>query len=61
MAKPQTLPNTPGTAGGPGGRDGTLAVKCRKTARKSLNSFNCLEIRAKTILQGLRVAQAAVT
>ena len=27
--------NTPGTAGGPGGRDRTLAVKIRKTARKS--------------------------
>ena len=23
--------NTPGTRGGPGGRDQTLAVKCRKT------------------------------
>ena len=27
--------NTPGTAGGPGGRDRTLAVKSRKTAEKS--------------------------
>ena len=27
--------NTPGTAGGPGGRDRTLAVKSRKNARKS--------------------------
>ena len=27
--------NTPGTAGGPGGRDRTLAVKNRKNARKS--------------------------
>ena len=26
--------NTPGTAGGPGGRDRTLAVKSRKIARK---------------------------
>ena len=26
--------NTPGTAGGPGGRDRTLAVKSRKTAEK---------------------------
>ena len=24
--------NTPGTAGGPGGRDRTLAVKCKKIA-----------------------------
>ena len=33
-----TLPilywNTPGTAGGPGGRDRTLAIKTRKTAEK---------------------------
>ena len=28
--------NTPGTAGGPGGRDQTLAVKSRKTAEKSV-------------------------
>ena len=27
--------NTPGTAGGPGDRDRTLAVKSRKTAKKS--------------------------
>ena len=27
--------NTPGTAGGPGGRDRTLAVKSRKTPDKS--------------------------
>ena len=27
--------NTPGTAGGPGGRDRTLAVKSRKTDEKS--------------------------
>ena len=27
--------NTPGTAGGPGGRDRTLAVKSRKNAKKS--------------------------
>ena len=26
--------NTPGTAGGPGGRDGTLAEKSRKNVRK---------------------------
>ena len=26
--------NTPGTAGGPGGRDRTLAVKSRKNAKK---------------------------
>ena len=26
--------NTPGTAGGPGGRDRTLAVKSRKNVRK---------------------------
>ena len=28
--------NTPGTRGGPGGRDQTLAVKSRKTAEKSV-------------------------
>ena len=28
--------NTPGTAGGPGGRDRTLAVKSRKNRRKSV-------------------------
>jgi len=27
--------NTPGTAGGPGGRDRTLAAKSRKTSEKS--------------------------
>ena len=32
--------NTPGTAGGPGGRDRTLAVKSRKNARKSF--FFCI-------------------
>ena len=30
----KTLNNTPGTAGGPGGRDRTLAVKSRKNVRK---------------------------
>ena len=28
--------DTPGTGGGPGGRDRTLAVKSRKNARKSV-------------------------
>ena len=28
--------DTPGTAGGPGGRDRTLAVKSRKIAKKSV-------------------------
>ena len=32
---PFTLKNTPGTAGGPGGRHRTLAVKSRKTSEKS--------------------------
>ena len=31
----KTYENTPGTAGGPGGRDRTLAVKSRKSAEKS--------------------------
>ena len=31
----RTFQNTPGTAGGPGGRDRTLAVKSQKHARKS--------------------------
>ena len=30
--------NTPGTAGGPGGRDQTLAAKSRKISRKSFFS-----------------------
>ena len=30
----EAFSNTPGTAGGPGGRDRTLAVKSRKTAKK---------------------------
>ena len=29
------MDNTPGTAGGPGGRDRTLVVKSRKTSEKS--------------------------
>ena len=29
------ISNTPGTAGGPGGRDRTLAIKSKKIARKS--------------------------
>ena len=33
--KQKTEKNTPGTAGGPGGRDRTLAVKSKKIARKS--------------------------
>ena len=34
--------NTPGTAGGPGGRDRTLAVKSRKTSEKSPFFHTCL-------------------
>ena len=34
------MSNTPGTAGGPGGRDRTLAVKNRKNGRKRLNDGN---------------------
>ena len=33
--KQKTEKNTPGTAGGPGGRDRTLAVKSRKPSEKS--------------------------
>ena len=33
------LCNTPGSAGGPGGRDRTLAVKSRKKGRKSVFFF----------------------
>ena len=33
------LSNTPGTAGGPGGRDRTLALKSRKTIKKSFFFF----------------------
>ena len=32
---PKYCVNTPGTEGGPGGRDRTLAVKSKKIARKS--------------------------
>ena len=35
LTKFKMLNNTPGTAGGPGGRDRTLAVKSRKTSEKS--------------------------
>ena len=63
--------NTPGTRGGPGGRDQTLAMKKRKATRKSVN-FQPWEFprsgskakdgeKKKKILQGLRVVQAAVT
>ena len=31
----ETVQNTPGTAGRPGGRDRTLAVKAEKTSEKS--------------------------
>ena len=34
QAELKTEENTPGTAGGPGGRDRTLAVKSRKNVRK---------------------------
>ena len=57
------LYNTPGTAGGPGSRDRTLAVKSRKNDQKSVVlhiSSSYAKILGE-ILQGLRVAQAAVT
>ena len=38
------MSNTPGTAGGPGGRDGTLAGKSRKNARKSFFFRKKIEI-----------------
>ena len=41
--KMQNMYNTPGTAGGPGGRDQTLAVRSRKNARKS--AFFCKKIK----------------
>ena len=55
--------NTPGTAGGPGGRDRTLAVKSRKTAGSfpEVGKKQKTEERERKILQGLWVAQAAVT
>ena len=68
------LYNTPGTAGGPGVRDRTLAVKRRKNSRKErkkkkylkeifvfLHISSCYAKILGEILQGLRVAQAAVT
>ena len=36
--------NTPGTAGGPGGRDRTLALKSRKTLKKSAFSHKKIKI-----------------
>ena len=36
--KQKTEKDTPGTAGGPGGRDRTLAIKSRKTAEKALKT-----------------------
>ena len=35
--------NTPGTVGGPGGRDRTLTVKSRKIAKKSFDSPKCVK------------------
>ena len=78
------LENTPGTAGGPGGRDRMLAVKSRKTgsiwqigpgSMWQIGPGSIWQIgpgsmwqigpgsmwQIKAILQGLRVAQAAVT
>ena len=40
----QVRNNTPGTAGGPGGRDRTLAVKSRKTAENQLFFFKKLNL-----------------
>ena len=39
-----TLSNTPGTSGGPGGRDRTPALKSQKIARKSETNFGTREI-----------------
>ena len=39
--------NTPGTAGDPGGRDRTLAVKGRKNARKSAFFLKKIKINEK--------------
>ena len=63
--------NTPGTRGGPGCRDRTLAVKRRKIARKSTffpvrfpevgQNQKTEKKERENILQGLGVAHAAVT
>ena len=45
--------NTPGTAGGPGGRDRTLAVKSRKTAEKSVFFF----VKKKKLPQKITVSR----
>ena len=37
--------NTPGTAGGPGGRDRMLAIKSKKITRKSVFFFSRKEIK----------------
>ena len=42
--KQKTEKNTPGTAGGPGGCDRTLAVKSRKIARKSVFFVKIIKI-----------------
>ena len=39
----QIIKNTPGTAGGPGGRDRTLAVKSIKKVRKNLKDLKPLK------------------
>ena len=39
---PLRLLNTPGNAGGPGGRDRTLAVKSGKNAKKLKLPFFCI-------------------
>ena len=42
--------NTPGTAGGPGGRDQTLAVKSRKIAKISVFFCKKIEITLKNCM-----------
>ena len=44
--------NTPGTAGGPGGRDRTLAVKSRKTSEKSPFFLKKIKFTQKKIFLG---------
>ena len=61
--------NTPGTASGPGGRDRTLAVKSKNEPNDGNYNGQATHgarkppgpIILNQILQGLRVAQAAVT
>ena len=54
--KQKTEKNTPGTAGGPGGRDQMLVVKSKKNARKS--AFFIKKIKITTIFFLLHISSS---